>query len=103
VCPKSDVIVIFVVAIIIIIIIIMIIIIIVIIIIIMGKTALFEPWTSLENSATFVLSWELDQPVFTSLDFETTVTLQSKVVQYPTGRTRQQWRLNLKNSLRGHL
>jgi hypothetical protein len=53
------------------------------IIIIIGKTALLEPLPSLEDSATFVhsrLCREFDHPVFTSLDFVTTIFLQSKVV-----------------------
>jgi hypothetical protein len=42
-------------------------------IIIIGKTALFEPYSSLEDSARL-------HPVFTSLDFATIIFLQSKVV-----------------------
>jgi hypothetical protein len=45
--------------------------IIIIIIIFIAKTALFEPQPSLEDSARFVLSWELDHSVFTSSDFAT--------------------------------
>jgi hypothetical protein len=49
--------------------------IIIIIIIITGKKALFEPCPSLENSARFIHSWELDHPVFTSSDFATIILL----------------------------
>jgi hypothetical protein len=45
---------------------------IIIIIIIIGKTALLEPWTSLEDSAG-------EHQVFTCLDFATVISLQSKV------------------------
>jgi hypothetical protein len=46
---------------------------IIIIIIIIGKTTLFQPWPSLEDSAGL-------HPVFISLDFATIFVLQSKVV-----------------------
>jgi hypothetical protein len=50
------------------------------IIINIGKTVLLEPQPSSEDSARPVHSWEIDHPVFTSLDFATIILLQSKVV-----------------------
>jgi hypothetical protein len=40
-----------------------------IIIIVIGETSFLEPYPSLEDSARFVHSWELDRPIFTSLGF----------------------------------
>jgi hypothetical protein len=37
----------------------------------LGKIALFEPQSFLENSSSFVYSWDLDTPVSTCLDFTT--------------------------------
>jgi hypothetical protein len=48
--------------------------IVIITIIIIGRTALFEPYPSLEDSV------RLDDPGFTSLDFAAIIFLQSKVV-----------------------
>jgi hypothetical protein len=53
--------------------------IVIMIIIIIGNTAPFESYTSLEDYARFVYSWELDL-VFTSLDFSAVIFLQRKVI-----------------------
>jgi hypothetical protein len=48
------------------------------IIIITGRTTLLAPQASLENSARFVHSWELDDPVFISLDFPTIIFYRAR-------------------------
>jgi hypothetical protein len=47
-------------------------------IIIIGKTALFEPYPFLEDSARFIHYWGLDHVVFTSLDFATVIFFTKK-------------------------
>jgi hypothetical protein len=49
----------------------------------LAKTALFEPHPSLEDSARLDYSWELDFPVFTSLDFATIFLYQLMSQLYP--------------------
>jgi hypothetical protein len=51
---------------------------IIIIIIIIGQTALFELQPSLEDSTRLAHSWELDHPLFTSLDIAIIMFLHSK-------------------------